>query len=249
MRALIKIPLLALSCAALIAGCSDSGSDDRSSSTAGSRARMTQVGDYLYAISGAYVQLLDISAPESPNLWNRVRLEWDIETLFPYEDYLLVGSETGVYILDNTDLGNPRRLSDFTHARSCDPVVAESGVGFVTLNANRNCWSDTASNQLDVLDLSDMSDPQLIETYPLQDPGGLAVQGQWLYVCDGRAGLKVFDKTDPADLSVREHLPSINCYDVIAKDDTLYVSTSNALLQYDIGETPMALISELRVDD
>lgn len=236
----------------ILTGCEGGGSSSESGSTTdstgGSRARMTLIGDYLYAISGADVQLMDISTPESPNFWNRIGLAWDIETLFPYGDYLLVGSETGVHILDNSTLGSPQYLSEFTHARSCDPVVAANDIGYVTLSAEARCWSATASSQLDVLDLSDMSNPTLIKTYPMQAPTGLAVSGQWLFVCDGRAGLKVFDNTDPLNLTVQDQLPDINCFDLIAKDNTLYISTTDTLLQYDYSNVPLTLISEYQVD-
>lgn len=237
----------------LLVGCGgDSNSSDQTGatsndSTGGSRARMTLIGDYLYAISGANVQLMDISTPESPNFWNRIPLDWDIETLFPYGDYLLVGSETGVYILDNSTVGSPQYLSEFIHARSCDPVVAANDIGYVTLNADALCWSEISRSQLDVLDLSDMSNPTLIKTYPMQNPTGLAVSGRWLFVCDGRAGLKVFDNIDPLNLDLQDQLPSINCFDLIAKDNTLYISTSTKLLQYDYSNMPLTLISEYQV--
>ena len=246
-----KLYPVILSSLLLLVGCNGDSSDDAGGSvdsTGGSRARMTLIGDYLYAISGADVQLMDVSTPESPNFWNRINLAWDIETLFPYGDYLLVGSETGVHILDNSTPGSPEYLSEFTHARSCDPVVAANDIGYVTLNAADNCWRDTASSQLDVLDLSDMSNPTLIKTYPMQSPTGLAVSGEWLFICDGRAGLKVFNNVDSENLTVEEQFPDINCFDLIAKDDTLYISTSDKLLQYDYSSVPMTLISEYQVD-
>lgn len=238
----------------LLAGCDggessndQAGAAGSSDSTGGSRARMTLIGDYLYTIAGSDVQLMDVSTPEAPNFWNRTRLAWDIETLFPYGDYLLVGSETGVHIMDNSTVGSPQVLSKFVHARSCDPVVAANDIGYVTLNAEARCWSETASSQLDVLDLTDMSNPTLIKTYPMQEPTGLAVSGQWLFICDGRAGLKVFNNTDPLNLSVEDTLPDVNCFDLIAKDDTLYISTSDKLLQYDYSSVPLTLISEYQV--
>lgn len=248
-----KLYRVFLVCLLLLVGCnggSDSSSNTATSSdsTGGSRARMTLIGDYLYTIAGADVQLMDISTPQSPSFWNKTRLDWDIETLFPYKDYLLVGSETGVHIMDNSTVGSPQRLSKFTHARSCDPVVAANDIAYVTLNANALCWSDTASSQLDVLDLSDMSNPTLIKTYPMQEPTGLAVSGQWLFICDGRAGLKVFDNNDPRNLTVQYKLPAVNCFDLIAKDNTLYISTANKLLQYDYSSLPLTLISEYQVD-
>ncbi len=207
-------------------------------------ARFALVGDYLYTISGSSLQLFDIEDPSSPNPWVRMHLDWDIETLFPYQDYLLVGSESGVHILDNSQPGSPLYITEFTHARACDPVVAENDIAYVTLRGGSSCAID-AANQLDVLDLSDMSKPELIRSYPMQEPKGLAVDGQWLFVCDGSAGLKVFDTTVSAALSVVDKHPDVDCFDVIARDQRLYVSVEDRLIQYSYATFPMVKLSEL----
>ena len=103
----------------LLAACQESAStSDGSSSTGrgGSTARMTIQGDFLYAIAGSTVQLFDIQSPESPAVWANVQVAWDIETLFPYGDYLLIGAETGMHIMDNTDPRSPYYLAELTHA-------------------------------------------------------------------------------------------------------------------------------------
>ena len=220
-----------------------SGDSLSSDGTAGSMARFALVGDYLYTISGSALQLYDIEEPSSPNPWVKMYLDWDIETLFPYEDYLLVGSESGVHILDNSTPGSPRYITEFSHARSCDPVVAENGIGYVTLSSGSSCRT-RGLNQLDVLDLSDITKPKLIRTYPMQEPKGLAIDGKWLFVCDGSAGLKVFDVTQPNALSVADKHPSLDCFDVIAKDNRLYVSVENSLVQFSYETMPMTRLSE-----
>ena len=98
---------LLVSSSLLIAGCnengtSSSGSEGGVTGTGGSTAKMTIAGDYLYAIAGSNVQLLDISTPAAPQPWTQVEIDWDIQTLFPYGDYLLVGAADGMHILDNS---------------------------------------------------------------------------------------------------------------------------------------------------
>ena len=95
-------------------GSGSSSADSSSSDTTGrggSTARMTIGGDFLYAIAGSEVQLFDISAPQAPNPWTKVQVAWDIETLFPYGDYLLIGAASGVRIMDNRDPASPQYLS------------------------------------------------------------------------------------------------------------------------------------------
>lgn len=241
--------LLILLTAALISACGGESSTNRTATndgTGGSTALFAMVDDYLYTISGSSLQLFDISAPESPNPWAKVYLDWDIETLFPYEDHLLVGSQTGVHILDNSDPGDPRYITEFSHNRSCDPVVAENDVAYVTLHSAANCNAGDL-NQLDVLDIEDLENPKLIKTYPMQTPKGLAVDGQYLFICDDIAGLKVFDTTTPDALTVLDTVPGVDCFDVIAKDQRLYVSVTDRLLQYDYSSLPLTKISELTV--
>lgn len=72
------------------------------------------------------------------------------------------------------------------------------------------------------------------------------MSGQWLFVCNCRAGLEAFDNSDASNLSVQEQLPEVDCYDLIAKDSTSYISTTDKLLQYDYSSLPLTMISELQ---
>lgn len=214
----------------LISGCSESSSSDSGTvgrpsqtGTAGSTARMVIDGDYLYAISGSTVQLFDITAPATPVAWTQVTIDWDIQTLFPYENYLLVGAADGIHILDNTDRAAPRHVGDFQHAVTRDPVVAQDNVAYATLRRDDTQVANGIVNQLNVIDISNVENPILVQTQDLQGPSGLAVRDERLYVCDGTAGLKIFDITDKLAPTVSQILANVECDDVIATDDTLHV--------------------------
>lgn len=212
----------------------------------GSTARMTIAGDYLYAIAGSdTVQLFDITQPSSPNPWARVRIDWDIQTLFPYGDYLLIGAADGLHILDNTDPASPRYIADFTHARADDPVVASDGYAYVTL---KSLAGGTVNDQLDVVDLSDMTAPRLVNTLAMQGPAGLAVADGRLYVCDGRAGIKIFELSDRTAPRAIGGIPDVDCRDIIVTGSLLVAITENAVLQYDVGVSPATRLSVLQAD-
>jgi len=162
-------------CVFLLVSCDEGGSGSSSNADGvtgigGSTARMTISGDYLYAISGDRVQLLTISNPGSPAPWTQVQIDWDIQTLFPYEDYLLVGAADGMHILDNTDPGSPRHVGDFQHARTIDPVVAQNDIAYVTLREDPSSPFNEIVNQMNVIDISDMTQPTLLDTIPMQGP-------------------------------------------------------------------------------
>lgn len=243
--------LVLVSSALSLAACnseSSSNSSDGSAvtGTGGSTARMTISGDYLYAISGSNVQLFDITVPESPVPYTQVQVEWDIQTLFPYEDYLLVGAASGLHILDNTDPASPRYVGDFTHARTLDPVVAQDGYAYVTLKRDTSLQTGgDIANQLNVVDISDVTQPRLLETVSMQEPAGLAVDGSELYVCDGVAGLKTFDLIDPAKPEIANVLRGVDCMDVIAQNQRLYVIDDLGLQQYSTASGVPVLLSSI----
>jgi hypothetical protein len=257
----LQIALKTIFFAMLISGCSGSGSSDGSSGgdtgsntgRGGSTARMTIVGDYLYAIAGSAVQLFDISQPQAPNPWTKVQVEWDIETLFPYENYLLIGAANGLHILDNTDPANPYYRSDLTHARARDPVVASEGYAYVTLKSDPNNPPDpnglSNTDVLNVVDIRNIDNPTLIDTISMQGPSGLAIEGNKLFVCDDVAGLKIFDVSDQQNLTILDLIRGVECKDVIAKQGLLYVITDNSLKQYDYTSLPPVLLSEISVQD
>ena len=243
-----SVKLIALTLTALIAASCGSGGESSSTGgnetgQAGSTARMVINDNYLYAIAGNSVQLFDITAAQSPLPWVKVPIQWDIETLFPYGDYLLIGAETGMHIMDNTDPANPTYIAEFTHARARDPVVAHNGYAYVTLKSDGFTFG--AADQMDVINLADITNPTLVRTLPMQSPSGLSVENTRLYVCDGIAGLKIFDVTESANPTFVETIREIDCNDVIARQNILYVITDDGLAQYDATASPPVLISTL----
>jgi hypothetical protein len=170
---------------------------------AGSLAHFSIIGDYLYAIQhdGWNYEIYDLKQPTSPSKINTVNVGVHLETLFPYQQYLFIGSNTGMFIYDNTDPLNPVQVGMFEHARACDPVFVDGNYAYVTLWNGSECGG--GPNQLDVIDISDMKNPVLKNSFTMQSPHGLSVKGNSLLLCEGDYGLKIFDNTDP--LTVGNH--------------------------------------------
>lgn len=233
----------------LVTGCADgtsssnsSGSTSGTTGIAGSTARMIIVDDYLYAIAEDQIQLFDISTPSAPAPWNKVTVDWNIQTLFSYENYLLVGAADALHILDNTDPSSPRYITDFRHATAIDPVVAAGGYAYVTLKSDPNSGFQV-NDQMNVVNLADFTNPSLSNVIPMQGPEGLSVVDQRLFVCDGIAGIKQFSLEDPADPSIVDVVPRVDCNDVIAYNGILYAITDTTLQQYDYSVSPPSLLS------
>lgn len=205
---------------------------------AGSMARFALAKEHLYTLDifGMEVFGLTEICPEKKNT---IAMQWGIETLFPYGDYLFVGSNSGMLIYDNHDPSSPAYLSQFRHAQACDPVFVSNDIAYVTLRDGTTCQNFI--NQLDVIDVSDIRNPRLIKTHPMEHPHGLSVVDQTLYLCEGSHGLKVFDASD--HLSIAQNLLSrvdgIHAYDVIVlpQQQVAMVIGQDGLYQYDVSDS------------
>ncbi len=202
--------------------------------TGGSFARFTAVEDYLYTIDGAEVKVFDVKQA-LPILKNEVTMQWGIETLFPMAGSLFVGSNNGLLIYDITNPELPEYISTFAHATACDPVVVSGTTAYVTLRDGNNCQGFI--NQLDVIDVSNLNNPNLIRSYPMSNPHGLSVVSNTLYLCEGQFGLKTFDVSDPKEVSssLLDHLSGFQAFDVIVlpPGDHVMVVGQNGLYQFD----------------
>jgi len=224
------------------------GGSEVSPGVGGSMARFTIYQDFLYAISDQDMMLYNISNLESPSLSNTINIGWGIETIFPYEDKLFIGSTTGMFIYDNSTPSNPTQLSQFAHVRSCDPVVVEGNTAYVTLRSGTPCEGFT--NQLDVLDITDLTNPILTATHQMTNPHGLGIDDGTLFICDGADGLKVYDANDPLTISNNQlaHFANINTYDVIPLNGLLFMIGPDGLYQYDYHDANnISLLSKIPV--
>lgn len=212
----------------------------------GSMARFTIYQNYLYAVDHSSLQTFDITTPSNPLVWAKINIGWDIETIFPFKDKLFIGSTTGMFIYDNSVPWKPRQISRFAHARGCDPVVANDSLAFVTLRTGTRCAGN--QNQLDILDIKDLYNPRFIETYPMQEPAGLGIDNNVLFVCDGRAGLKVFDFTKPKELKLLNWQTDFTTYDVIPLGSYAIVIGSDGLYQFNYkNPEKLILLSKILV--
>jgi hypothetical protein len=200
---------------------------------AGSMARFALDRNFLYAVSQSQLHLFDIAKPAQPIDFTTINLGWGIETIFPYGNKLFIGSSTGMFIYDNTNPAEPKQLSNFQHGRACDPVVVHENIAYVTLRTGNACAGN--QNQLDLVDVSNPSAPQLIKSYQMENPHGLSIDFPTLFLCEGEHGLKVFDVTDKFSIDRNQlaHFKDMHAYDVISLGKTLLLIGEDGFYQYD----------------
>lgn len=202
----------------------------------GSMARFSIVDNHLYVLDGNKMLVYDIENPDKPKKVNTIAMDFNVETIFPHEGQLFIGGTEGMYIYDNSNPGAPQFLSRFNHAVACDPVVVEGDFAYITLRNGGPC--DRAVNRLEVVNVSDLTNPTLVQNFDMHNPHGLSVQNNTLYLCDGNQGLKVFDVTEKDKISdnLRYAYRDIRkAYDVIPNNanGTLIVVGKEGIFQFD----------------
>jgi hypothetical protein len=200
----------------------------------GSMSRFTLVNDYLYVVTSTDLQAYSVANIGSPVFRSTQSIGWgNIETVFPMKDHLFIGSMNGMFVYSLSSPERPEYVSEMQHITSCDPVVAEGDYAYVTLRGGNECGS--VANQLDVVNISDISNPWLVTSYPMQNPHGLGISQGTLFICDGDAGLKVYDARDvnAIDRNQLAHFPNINAFDVIPLAEVLLMVGEDGFYQYD----------------
>ncbi|UYZ57652.1 LVIVD repeat-containing protein [Hymenobacter latericus] len=224
------------------ADAADSGPRGADVGQGGSMARFAIMGNTLYTIDEHSLRVFDLSNPANASAVRVTNLGVGIETIFPKEPYLFIGTQQGMFIFDASNPQNPRQLSYFQHVVSCDPVVVQGRYAYLTLRQGRACGGGV--NQLQVVDLQNLQQPRLAQIYPMTKPYGLGADSTQLYVCDD--GLKVFDLRRAPTLTQREH-HRIEAFDVIPNQDMLLVVGADGLYQYRRGNNTLTQLSMLPV--
>ena len=212
----------------------------------GSMARFKIVADYLYAVDRHNINIFDITDLENPKDLEDVFAGFDIETIFNQGQYLFLGSMSGMFIYDITTPAYPDlcfRISTWYRLRSRG---GRWRLCLCYLEGGNFCGATESG--LFIVDISDISNPTLKISYPMDGPYGLGIKAEKLFVCDGDSGLKVFDKTDVENLVPLNQFKDINTFDVIPLENTLLMVGKEALYQYEYLENGIKLISTLELD-
>ncbi|MDR1980632.1 MAG: hypothetical protein LBQ39_03295 [Tannerellaceae bacterium] len=219
----------------------------------GSMARFAVCGDYLYTVDNSTLRTFDLSDAGSPAYMDSKDqfLDFGVETIFPMDTLLFLGSQTGMYIYNVTRPDFPQQIARVSHITSCDPVVASGNYAYVTLNSEHS-WCGRSVDELQIYDLSDLYNPQLVRTETgFKHPGGLGIDGNKLFICDN--GLKIYDVSDPqkpvwtGDLTHIPQADGIEAYDVIPLNGLLLVVGNGGLYQFDYRGEKITFVSKINV--
>jgi len=214
----------------------------------GSMARFGIKGKVLYVVDMNTLKVFDITNKTTPSKINDIYPGWNVETMFLTENEMFLGTTTGMIIFDISNPLSPVSKAFFQHARSCDPVIVDDTLAYVTLRTGTNCGGNL--NCLDVVNIKNINLPTTVMSYPMTNPHGLGKDDDLLFICDGSAGLKVYDAADPKNIS--SHLiysyPNIKAFDVIPIGDVLVLIGDDGLYQYNYSNVQnITLMSSILV--
>lgn len=198
----------------------------------GSMAQMVLISNYLYAITEPHsLGVINISNAAAPSVAGTISAGFDLQTIYPFEGKLFMGSAVGLFMYDVSDPENPVKLGEFSHGRACDPVVTDGKFAYVTLRAGTACGG--SANELNVINVENLLHPSLVKTYPMTSPAGLSKDGNLLFICDGKSGVKLYNAADPAHLRLLSQIDSKEPYDIIAGNNKALVVAKDGIHQYD----------------
>ena len=233
-----------------------SSGGDSGSGQGGSFARFQVVDDYLYTLTDRGIAIFEIDIDNNPFYRKEIRTPSSagiIETLYYYSNTLFVGSTLGMFISDISDRDNPGTFSSYTHFQACDPVVVQGQYAYVTLRSGTGCNNPNV-NELHVVNISNIRSPKVVNpVYNLNNPHGLGVYGDSLFVADGDYGMRWFVlENEGSTVSQIHAITGVrNTYDVIVRASNLILSTKSGIYQYnyDIASSNITEASRILISN
>jgi len=156
--------------------------------------------------------------------------------MFIYDDYMYMGATNGMHIFDLKYPDNPIKTAEYSHVTSCDPVVVSGNYAYVTLRSGNICGG--TADLLDVINISNKWNPTRIASFTMNEPYGLGISDNTLFVCQGDNGLVVYDATTPSQVgnNLLAEINDIAATDVIPLDTLLFTIGDDGFYIYDYSD-------------
>ncbi len=233
-----------------IGGYSSSAANSTSFGVGGSMARFGLWDDYLYTVDREEFNIFNVADDKKPVLEKESVAGSDIETMFIHDGHMFLGTMTGMLVYSLSEAGNPKQINAYTHIRSCDPVVVQNHIAYITLRGGSVCGRSVSA--LEILSLSeDYRNEQRLASFPMNAPYGLGIDDEILFVCDGYDGLLIYDASDFTLIPQRKiaQFPDIKAFDVIPFNDYLFMIGDDGFYQYDYSDLQnITVVSHIPVE-
>lgn len=217
-----------------IGGYSSTSSQGNSFGIGGSMARFGLNGDMLYTVDSKMMHIFNVANDDQINQKNKQEAGLDIETMFIHDGHMFLGTMSGMLVYSLAEPENPVKIHSYSHVRSCDPVVVQDHIAYITLRGGNECGHIVS--KLDILSLGqNYKSSTLLYSYNMQEPYGLGIDDEILFVCDGQEGLLIYEASDLATIKQKKiaQFPDIDAFDVIPFNDYLFMIGKDGFYQYD----------------
>jgi len=208
-----------------------------STGQSGTINRLAKANDHLYMITNNNLHIFDATSGIS-KVSTETNFDDGMETIIIRDNEAFIGKFDGMAIVDISNPTNPRITNTYNHEEACDPVLPHGEVAYVTLRVDGPCQG--RRNLLDVVDLSRSSRTgrlSAITRIDMLSPFGMTIDGNILYVGEGKNGLKEFDITNPASPQLISWNQNVSAYDIILHPtkDLVLLAGPDGLSQYEDG--------------
>ena len=203
----------------------------------GSETRFALNENYLYIARGNALTPVDLTQASNPVVKEPVGYTGypAFETVYAYQGFLYVGTADGVLILNNTISPTTPYFVSFAsrNVRGCDPVVVQNNFMFSTVRTGTVC-NQFGQSALFIHDVTDKTAPRPEFNKILEQPKGLGIDGNLLFICQGDKGMAVYNWDESSKkLSYLYQKIDLYAFDVITGNNTLIVAADNGLYLYD----------------
>ncbi len=219
--------------------CSDSDSGSlifEGTGQGGSLTRFTIINEQLFVLDESSLRLYNIQEDGTFILHQELFIGTNLETISYNAEYIFIGSSSAVYFLEIGFGEQVNLLSSYQHITACDPVVGVDGIAYSTLRSSGCRFNN--QEVLDVIDYSDVFDPKLIHSYPTVSPLGLAVNKDFLFVCEN-GGMTVYDRSNPRDLNRLDfiNIPNDIPIDLIVNGSQIIIRSQEGIYNASVNES------------
>ncbi|PIB35542.1 hypothetical protein BFP72_09135 [Reichenbachiella sp. 5M10] len=210
-------------------GDADFSFDQQAVSTSGSIAKFYIDQTHLYVIEKSSLSVFDVTDFENVKREVKLDVDREVETIYRLGDVLYLGTTTAVLFYDVSNPIDPKYLSSYEHFTGCDPVVSDGKYAYTTLRTSAGCGG--GNDVLDVVDLTDVMAPTLVQSVNVSSPYGLVLFDDYLFVGQGNNGMRVFNVADVNSIQSIGAYGDIKAIDFIRDEDNLIITTETGLVQ------------------
>lgn len=216
----------------------------------GTLNKITTLNDYAYVVGAHKMYVFSDHGYQMESL-NQVDIAGDVETVYPYDNHLYVGTQSSMTLLSVSNPELPYEVSTYFHPTSCDPVLPNGDIAYLTLRSADNSGCAGDENTLTVIDMTNKSNPTELHTEVMNSPYGMTLDGNYLWVGEGSNGLTLFDNTNPAAPMPIKTFTNVLAYDVIAtpaQPNRIYVTGAGGMEIYSVDYQQLTLSASGRIN-